>query len=337
MTFKIDELRFKNDSEAEQLRTRKIFEVLKAKAINKEVLTEHEKEFFCMAVKISQIDDGVWEDYTCCDNYKFKFLYLTYLNDLTGGSAYYKVKGIDIYKVEPIEAQADLNYLYGKSDEWNLTIQKTNHSQQMLQQISTETRTELKNLSNLQEVLSGYWRKGSFVYIFKERAILLHSKYIYCIALEIFETLKPADLILEINAIQIEFNEYSLIHILNRHYAQITKQYDTRKTFHNEDFKPRILSIQLKEILKDIDSSKLLQGKPIDKIGFQQNGTDYLIWTNEKVKSVKGQGNVEYRRLDTFYPVSDEAEKNKLIATCELKRISNTLSVYVPKGLTSKF
>lgn len=331
MAFQIDELQLKNDSEAEQIRTREIFEVLKAKAIKQETLTEHEKEFFCMAVKIFHLGDGVWEDYSCCDNYKFKSIYLAYFRDLTGGSAYHKVKGVGVYIVEPKEAQTDLQYLYDKSDEWKLIIQKTNHSDQLLQQISAETRNELKILSNLPEVLNGYWRKGSFVYIFKERAILLHSKYIYCIALEIFETLKAADLILEINSIQIEFNEYSLLHILNRHYAQITKQYNTEKTFHNEDFKPRILSVQLKEILHDIDSSKVLQGKSVDKIGFQQNGIDYLIWTSEKIKSVKGQGNVTYRRLDTFYPVSDEAEKNKLIATCDLQKITDTLSVYVPK------
>jgi|GEM_PF-446236 len=331
MAFPIDELQLKNDNEADQLRTRKIFEVLKEKAIKKEVLTEHEKEFFCMTVKISRLNDGVWEDYTCCDNYKFKSLYLAYFKDLKGGSAYYKLDGINLYKVETNEAQIDLEYLYEKSNEWKLTIQKRNHSEQMLQQISAETRTELKHLSNRPEVLNGCWRKGSFVYIFKERAILLQLRYSYCIALEIFETLKPGDLILEINATPIEFNEYSLFHILNRHYSQITKQYDTRKTFHNEDFKPRILSVQLKEILRDIDSSKLLQGKSIDKIGFQQNGIDYLIWTGEKVKSLKGQGNVNYRRLNTFYPVSDEAEKNILIATCDLQKISVTLSVYVPK------
>lgn len=331
MAFQIGELQLKNDSEEEQIRSRQIFEVLKAKAIKQESLTEHEKEFFCMAVKISHLEDGVWEDYACCDNYKFKSIYLAYFHDLTGGSVYKKVKGRSVYKVEPEEAQTDLQYLYDKSEEWKLIIQKTNHNDQLLQQISAETRYEMKNLTNLPEVLNGYWRKGSFVYIFKERAILLHSKYLYCIALVIFDRLKPEDLVLEINSIQIEFNEYSLLHILNRHFAQIAKQYDTGKTFHNEDFKPRILSVQLKEILHEIDSSKVLKGLSIDKIGFKKNGIDYLIWTSVRIKSIKGQGIVSYRRLETFYPVSDKAEKNKLNATCELQKINDTLSVYVPK------
>lgn len=331
MAFEINELRLNNDTVAEQVSTRQIFDVLKEKAVKREILTEHEKNFFCMGVMLSHLNDGVWADYSCCDNYKFKTLYLSYFHNLTGGSAYYKVKGLKNYKVEPNEATIDLQYLYDKSDEWQAIIEKTNHSNKLLQEVSTETRNERTTLSNLPEVVNGLWRKGSFLYIFKERAIFLNSKYIYCVALEIFETLEPADLILEINSTQIEFNEYSLFHILNRHYAETTKQYDTRKTYHNEDFEPRILSTQLKDILHNIDNSGLLQNKSIDKIGFQQNGTDYLIRTSIEYKSVKGQGNVPYRRLNTFYPVLEKIEKNKLTLTCNLRKITDTLSVYVPK------
>jgi hypothetical protein len=321
----------KDDTIAEQVRTRKIFEVLKAKAIKQEILTEQEKDFFCLGLKLSSLNDGVWEDYSCCDNYKFKNLYLTYFRDLTGGTAFLKVSGMTVYKVEANEAQQDLQYLYDKSDEWDLVIQKPNHNGQLLQQISAETRNDLKNLSNLPEFNNDPFIKGSFKYIFKKRAILLQSKYIYCIALEIFENLKPADLLLEINSIQIEFNEFSLVHILNRHFAEIAKQFITNKSFHNEDFKPRILSVQLKEILHDIDCSKLLVGKSIAKIGFQQNGIDYIIYTSEKEKSVKGnKGNIIYRRLDTFFPVTETTEYNNLISTSKLITINQTLSVYVP-------
>jgi hypothetical protein len=331
MAFEADELRIKDNTNAEQIRTRQIFEVLKEKAIKQEKLTEQEKDFFCLGVKISSRNDGRWEDYTCCDNYKFKSLYLTYFRDLTGGSSFSKVIGMTIYKVEPNEAQQDLQYLYDKSDEWDLIVQKANHNSQLLQQISAETRNDLKNLSKLPEFNNDPFIKGSFRYIFKKRAIILQSKYIYCIALEIFEKLKPVDLLLEINSIQIEFNEFSLIHILNRHFAEMTKQFSTNKSFHNEDFKPRILSVQLKEILYDIDISKLLSGKCIDKIGFQQNGIDYIIYTSEKEKSVKGnKGNITYRRLDTFFPVTDTIEYNNLISNCNLLSINQTLSVYVP-------
>jgi len=329
-TFEISELALHDNSNEDQMRTRKIFELLKQKAISNEFLSEHEKDFFCTGVKLSLLNDGKLEDYQCCDNPKFKFLYLVYFHDLTGGSSFYKPKGTTVIKVDSAEAQLDLEYLYGKAEEWETTILKGNHSDQLLQQISAETRAELKNLDNQPEFTNDQFAKGAFRYIFKRRALLLQSKYIYCIASEIFESLSSTDLVLEINEQVIEFNEYSLIHILNRHYSEMTKQYSTNKTFHNEDFKPRILSIQLKGILKDIDNSKVLQMKPIDKIAFKINGVDYLLWTSEETKSIKGKGNIKFRRLNTFYPVTDSNELEKLNTDYALTKISNTISVYVP-------
>ena len=330
ISFDINQLTLLDNSDEEQVRTRKIFEILKQRAIRGEFFSEHEKEFFCTGVRLSLLNDGKIEDYSCCDNPKFKFLYLVYFHDLTGGTAYFKPKQTQLYKVDSSEAQHDLEYLYCKADEWETIIQKNNHSEQLLQQISTETRTELKNLDNQPEIVNDQFAKGSFRYLFKKRAILLQSKYIYCIALEIFEALNHSDLILEINAQVIEFNEYSLIHILNRHYSEMTKQYSSNKSFHNEDFIPRILSVQIRDILRDIDNSKVLASKSINKIAFQFHNVDYLLWTSEEIKSVKGKGNLKYRRLNTFYPVSDKNELEKLKTECILTNISNTISVYVP-------
>lgn len=330
-SFKVAELNLKNDSEEEQVRTRKIFEELKERVKNGQQLSEHEKDFFCMGVRLSLLNDGQIEDYTCCGNYEFKFLYLIYFHDLKGGSAFYKPQGTSLTRVEPREEQKDLAYLYNEAEEWEKLIQKTNHSEQLLQQLSAETRNELKNLDKQPEFSNNQFARGSFRYDYKKQAILLHSKYIYCMALEIFETYNQEDLILNINGQTIEFNEYSLVHILNRHYSELTKQYSTGKTFHNEDFMPRILSIQLKEILKIIDASKILNGKPIDKIGFQMKGIDYLLWSSEETKSLKGQGNIKYRRLNTFYPVTDDVEIEKIKTENVLKKISDEISVYVPK------
>ncbi|MBS1755684.1 MAG: hypothetical protein JSU03_00265 [Bacteroidetes bacterium] len=331
MAFTIDELRMKNDTNAEQIRTRKIFETLKEKANKQDKLTEHEKNFFCLGVKLSSFNDGTWEDYPCCNNYKFKTIYLTYFRDLTGKSIFYKPKGTTLTRIAPNEAQQDLQYLYDTSDNWELVVQKVNHSEKLLQEISTETRIELKNLSNLPEFTNDPNIKNSINYIFKKRAILVQSKYIYCIALEILESSNPSDMILEINSCQIEFNNFSLVHILNRHFAEIAKQYHTKKSFHNEDFKPRILSAQLKEIFRNIDNSKVLLGKSLSKIGFRQNGIDYLVYTSEREKTEKGKkGNIIFRRLDTFFPVSGTKEKNILISKYELKKINQTLSFMYP-------
>lgn len=316
-----------SDHDQEQIRTRKIFDVLKEKAIAREYLSEHEKEFFSMGVKHSIFDDGSWEDYECCDNPKFKFLYLVYAKDLFGFKKikYYKPVRIFQYQLKAKEIKSDLFYLKFKMWEWETVVNKTNHQEELLQQSSKEAREEIKELKKVRKYANNTQGYNSVEFLVKKKSIILHSKWIYCMALEIFESLDPADFISEINGIEIHFNEYSLIHILNRHYAQVLKQFDTKKSFHSQIFKPRILSSQIKKILSIIDISNILNGKSIDKISFRMDGIDYIIYTSEKIR-----GNTTYRRLNTFFPVEDLTESNKLEAENTLQIINNNLAVFVP-------
>jgi hypothetical protein len=312
---------------AEQIRTRQIFEVLKTKAIAGEFLSEYEKEFLYMGVKYSILDDGIIEDYDSCDNPKFKFLYLVYARDIHGfkkSKMYKPVRNIE-YQVKKKEIKKDLYYLSWKAREWKAIVKTTVHENELLHQSAKEAREEIKELKKLPKYKKDIQGIYSANYIAKENAIVLHTKWLYCVALEIFEALNPEDFISEINGTSIEFNEYSLIHILNRHYAQVLKQFDTRKSFHSEIFKPRILSTQIKEILSVLDNSNFLNGHSIDTIAFQINGQDHIIYTGEKVK-----GNITYRRLNTFFPVEEIAEKNVLAANYNLQIVNDYISVYVP-------
>ncbi|SDX75776.1 hypothetical protein [Flavobacterium degerlachei] len=329
MAFLINELEINPNANpiAEQIRTRQIFEVLKTRAIGGEFLSEHEKEFFYMGVKYSILDDGIIEDYECCDNPKFKFLYLVYARDIHGfkkSKMYKPVRNIE-YQVKRKEIKKDLFYLNRKANEWKAVVRTTVHAQELLHQSAKEAREELKELRKLPRYKNDIQGIYSANYIAKENAIVLHSKWLYCVALEIFEALNSEDFISEINGTEIEFNEYSLIHILNRHYAQVLKQFDTRKSFHYEMFKPRILSTQIKEILSIIGDSNLLYGKSINTIAFQINGQDHIIYTGEKVR-----GASTYRRLNTFFPVEEITEKNLLAANYNLQIINDGISVYVP-------
>ena len=155
----------------------------------------------------------------------------------------------------------------------------------------------------------------------------MHSKWLYCIGLEIFESLNPTDFISEINGITIEFNKFSLIHILNRHFAKVLKQFDTKKSFHKEDFKPRILSSQIKAILTLIDNSKFLVNKEIDLIAFKFKEKDYIIY----IGKVEVRDNKVYRKLETFFPVDNFKKKNELVEEFNLEKINEELSVYVRK------
>ena len=106
--YEIEELDLKDNSEQEQIRTRCIFEDIKERAINGGEISEHEKDFFALGVKYSLRNDGRLEDYRCCDNYRFKELYLNYFRDLSGNGNYQKVRKGEIYRASPKEALRDV-------------------------------------------------------------------------------------------------------------------------------------------------------------------------------------------------------------------------------------
>lgn len=327
-TFPIDELvHVRNCSGAEQIRTRKIFESLKQRAINKEFLSEHEKDFFYEGVVLSKLDDGKPEDYECCDNPKFKWIYLIYCDDVTGSSKYYDIKGKNVYRVQPPQLQDDLAYLYTKADEWEQIVLKENHSDQLLQQCCKETRLDLRSLDD--EKNNAPFLMGSFLYQSKRRGIILRSKYLYLKALEIFEAIPTSELILRLNKEEIEINEYSIIHIASRHFAALSQQYESGKSYHDKIFLPWLLPSQLRNIFLLIDQCGFYKNGSIEKIAIEYDGHPYMIWTGIKTKYVKDIGKVNYRRLETFYPLTDTNELIKLHVDYTLHKLSEHLSLYV--------
>jgi hypothetical protein len=328
MSYKIEDLDFKSNVEGEQKRTRKIFENLKNKTLENGKLTEHEKDFFCLGVKLSQLEDGKLQDYLCCENFRFKEIYLPYLKDLSGNSTYEKVKGKGLYNPSSFEIKKDLNFLNSVQSKWNETISKTNHSEKLLIEVSKETRTDLKKIEENKDKL--FFKKDKAKYLLNKTATLLQSKYIYCISLQIFELFDNEEFVITLNNQEIQIDEFSIIHILNRHYAEITKSNPT-KSFHNEDFEPKYLNKRLNEIFIEIEKSGLYVGESIKKIAFKFNNVNYQIWVNERTKQVKNEGNIKFNRLETFYPLTDKDELKKIENEYELLEINNELSVYRKK------
>jgi hypothetical protein len=229
------------------------------------------------------------------------------------------------------EAQSDLKYLKEKALEWLEVIKKKNHAEQLLLQKAKEARLELKALEESPEFKNGFLFGGRNRFNQKCDAILLQSKYLYCMAKEIFETFDEHEFILNLNDETIEINEYSIVHILNRHYSQLTKQYPTSKTFHSEDFSPRYLNKQLAAIFAQIDKSEILRGHTVRKIAFKHKGTNYLVWTEVQTKSVKGIGNVRYNRLETFYPIGENEVLQDLHLNYDCIPVNEELFVYRKK------
>lgn len=320
MSYKIEELDIRNDSLEEQVRTREIFEDLRAKALSKDsTMTEHEKEFFCSSLRLSSLDDGSPEEFECCENHRFKFLFLLYYHDLTGGSRYYKpVPAImSVEEIPLAERLQDLDFLYNQAAKWESVVLKENHSEQLLQRICKETREELKALEKSSEFVGDPHFRGRRRYTHKRNGTLLRSKYIYLYCKFVQEREGKLDFELQLGGQLIHFDEHGLTHVMLRHYSETTTQFQTGKSYHSEDFLPEHIHHNLQLVFDIISPLIPSSGFDYKKICFTYNNQMYIIWTEERTKGVKGQGMIRFRRIDSFYPVTDETELAKIASAYE--------------------
>lgn len=328
--YRIDELDLKDDSPEEQFRTRKIFLDLRSRALKGKSLTEHEKNFMGLGLKLSIIDSETIDDYPVLENYKFKSLYLIYFRDISGGGNYIKYIGRDLYKPTPEELNKDLKYLHEKAQEWDKLVNLKSQPNELMNEVAIEARNEIEILNNLPEHKVDPYFKGRFTYRYRRMATLLQNKYIYCKSLELFEQFDQSDFVLSLNGCNIEVTPFTIIHILTRHFSQITKQYPTSKSFHNEDFKPEYLTINLQNIFDHIDEAAICI-IPTRCIYFKYKNRNYAIWISEKTKTVRGKGTIKYTRMDTFYPIEDHDSLEDIVANSNYYPINNELGIYLNK------
>jgi len=325
--YSIEELNFNEDSELEQKRTRKIFEDLRIKAKKGIELLEREKDFLCFGLELSKIEtDEKVNQCKVCENYIFKNLFLIYYSKAYGDKIM-KVKGTSLYEVNLAEKRKDEHFLNKRASEWLNIVRKTNHSNKMLKAISKETRKDLKILEKENPPIKLLTKKKRKAFRDKKTRLLLLSKYVYLTAKKILENEKNINLTINFSNNKIEFDEFSLIHILYGHYAQIIKE-DANKTYHYEEFKPDILPSKLNEILTEIGKTNYYNEIP-EQIYFEYKDITYAVWIKEETKQIKGKGNIQYYHLKTFYPLELENDLNKVKETHSLKEISNEIKLYV--------
>ena len=324
-----DELDFKDFSREHQNRTRKIFEDLKEKAKKNEELLEREKNFFCLCLKLSDYqNEGNPEDFTACDNFLFKSLYLTYFASALKANIFYKPYKGKLYEVPHNEKLKDFKYLQKVVDLWKKEIEKTNHTEQTLQILASETRNELKEHKKKSGKL--LFRRQKEDYYFQKDKLILHSKFIYLLVKELFEDSQKQSINFNFLSKNIEIDSYSIIHIVNRHYSKIIKN-NAQKSYHIEDFYPDKLHLKLEDILTRIDKTNLLSQNDIEKIAFTFNGKPYQIWIKQRTKQEKGKGNILFYRLESFYPIEDTNELNKINYDYTLIKIDNEIGIYIKK------
>lgn len=326
----IDDLELKNGSEEEQVRTRKIFDDLKSKALKGSKLLEREKDFLCTCLKLTIYEnDGKPQDFDICKDFNFKELYLTYFhNNLSG--PFFKAKRGKVVEVGVREMTTDYKLLQRISDNWFKEIQIDNHKDVVLQELATETRKELKDLDKSYPRLRRVHKRQQDEYRLQKDKLILQSKFLYLLAKSVSEDNEQIDFEIPFSGEVIEFTTYSLIHIVSRHYAESIKN-NVEKTYHYNNFHPKELHADLKSNLIEIDSKQLIDLSQTNNIIFVYKGIVYHLWIEKKTKQVKGIGNVIFNRIQTFYPIYDTHKIRELKNDYTIVELNSDLSVYVKK------
>lgn len=327
--YEVSELNLKNASEEEQLRTRVIFENLRERARKNEILLEREKDFLCMGLKISNWDDGKREEFSACENSIFKELYLTYFhNNLEG--PFFKARKGKAVEVSELEKIKDFKTLMNISDSWLQQLEIENHKEPVIQELSIETRRDLKKLNQKYSGLNKIFKRQKDDFRLKKDKIILQSKFIFLLVKSVIENNDSKDFEIQFSNEIIEFGIYSLVHIISRHYAEPIKG-DEDKTYHYDNFYPTELHLDLKDILVEIDKLNIVDINLTDRIVFKFKNVIYKLWIQKRFKQVKGKGNIKIFRIQTFYPIYSETDLKDISENYNETEISENLSVFVNK------
>jgi len=319
-----DELDVKPRSEQDVSKLTAIFKDLEERVLTGVDLSEVEKEALCRYYRATS-NRPPFNTADLCASSNFKLLYLTYFRDLTGGSVYYKPNKLQAREVPSEEAMADISYLRYQADLWGDRLKDMANADELMRQVIREYEFEIKMVNEQSaEFQAGFSYGGQRKYDQEIMEIRLHNKFIYYTAKEVFENFDNQQLVLTLNNKPIIINEFSVVHITNRHFAELAKKYKSGKSFHNENFHPKLLSKQLKDIFEQIENAGGLKALIVKEIHFKFKGDIYKIYTTDRLNY---KGDIY---LSTFFIVDDKSLLQKLAKDFNLVKVNDEISVYQP-------
>ena len=275
-----------------------------------EPLNKGEQFFFCAHLPFKSL-----LKYSFCED---EFFYQTYFA-LNGKNIDENFSKHLQYTLSSIEVQAYCKIL----ETWEASIEKTNHSNQLLQIVSKETREELKILKKSNS-LSQY---GIIDKDYEQRKfkIIEWSKFRYIKVKNFFEsTLNAAEFKLFLNGNEIIFNYYSYTHILTRHFGRMMKPYQVEKSHFSQDISVEEIHLQLEDIFKKIDNSNFFIEENIEEINLKLNGNLYKIFNKQTIENGKN-----ILRLSSFFPIDNPLMLERLDNEFTEKKINNNLSIFI--------
>jgi hypothetical protein len=263
---------------------------------------------------------------------RFRSHYLTYSFDLSGGSKYWTARGGQYIQIPPIERDNDLNYLLTEAERWKGKVDpKCQYPEGLMKEVAKEAREDRKSLDKYHNIAGRPELVGTYFYENLTSGLYLRAGANYVFGKKYWEETAPANLSFTFCGEVIEFTEYSMIHILNRHFAERTKQYPSGKDYHTEDIIPWAMPKQVKEIMTQINASGLLKKQHKTEVNLKYKGEIYQFWADYQDRFVKGhKGPIQYKRVQSFYRATDSGVLAKLKSGYKEVSLSTDLSVFVP-------
>lgn len=284
-----------------------------------ESLSIAEKDWICRKIQIvhNDKDDRLDPfDFPCCSDAMFNIRYILYFNNIEGWYPAYDWKG----EIPPDKKKRDLTLLNQSYVEWKNVIERTNHTNDLLRNIATETRHHLKEIGRFcNQTFTGYNRKK-----YLEKSIILNSKYMHRMVLSFYDE-NPIKENIEVDGKLVRIDSFAYVHILFQHYSKLIKEYQIGKTYHDEVLDYKNLPLEIKRILNAYSevSNDTFDGQ---KVYFYLMDKLHAIWFRLIKTSIKAGRVLEEHKVQTLYPVEDPKE---------LERAKNNFPIQVEsKGLT---
>jgi hypothetical protein len=324
MTFTRDELLNIYTAPIEKLQ--EVTQTLINKLVNKEVLSLAESKFICLSLKTVYSDDPnaplpKAEDFDQCSDFLFWEKYLLYWHDHEGWG---EVKEQDT--ILPLtQKKLDVALLNSHYEQWKTIIYGNKFTTSSLQTIASETNRLIKEVT----AYSKKQGEGSNRHKYIEKALILHSKYLYYQVSEYYEENNKPEENLNLCGNLIVIDNFVYIHTLFGHFAADIKFNRPGKSYHrsgNVDF--RNIPKEVLSILQEYKQHIECQYFNKQAIFFNLAGTDYAIWFRPLTRSVKGESTQAYLRVQTYYPVELPDDQNKISGMNKIK-VSEALSFYI--------